>query len=110
MERFILTEKEQQVFKLCSCLLNKDSSGMSFEEIIKEIGLSKTTINYAISKLRQVLNIVIGEDGYLLYKSTDTLYLEVYQSISFQMLKNKYISGVFFFIFSKRFITSVFLA
>jgi biotin operon repressor len=96
MERFILTEKEQQVFKLCSCLLNKDSSGMSFEEIIKEIGLSKTTINYAISKLRQVLNIVIGEDGYLLYKSTDTLYLEVYQSISFQMLKNKYISGVFF--------------
>ena len=57
MERFILTEKEQQVFKLCSCLLNKDSSDMSFEEIIKEIGLSKTTINYAISKLRQVLNI-----------------------------------------------------
>ena len=34
MERFILTEKEQQVFKLCSCLLNKDSSGMSFEEIM----------------------------------------------------------------------------
>ncbi|MGO2939530.1 MAG: hypothetical protein ACTIDA_03145 [Pseudolactococcus laudensis] len=41
MERFILTEKEQQVFKLCSCLLNKDSDGMSFEEIIKEIGYLK---------------------------------------------------------------------
>lgn len=96
MERFILTEKEQQVFKLCSCLLNKDSDGMSFEKIVKEIGLSKTTINYAILKLRHVLNLVIGEDEYLLYKTTDKLYLEIYQSLSFQMLKNAYISDSFF--------------
>lgn len=101
MERFILTEKEQQVFKLCSALLNKENGSMGFEEVIKEIGLSRTTINYAILKLRNVLNRVLGEDEYLLYKSSEKLYLEISHSLSFQMLKNAYIADSFFLHFFK---------
>lgn len=96
MERFILTEKEQQVFKLCSALLNKEHGIMNFEEIVDDIGLSRTTINYAILKLRDILNLVVGEEGYSLYKTTDKVYLKLNQSISFQILKNAYIADSFF--------------
>jgi biotin operon repressor len=102
MERFILTEKEQQVFKLCSALLNKEHGIMNFEEIVDDIGLSRTTINYAILKLRDILNLVVGEEGYSLYKTTDKVYLELNQSISFQILKNAYIADSFFSSFFSR--------
>jgi hypothetical protein len=96
MERFILTEKEQQVFKLCSALLNKEHGMMSFEAIVEDIGLSRRTINYAILKLSDILNLVVGEEGYSLYKTADKVYLELNQSISFQILKNAYIADSFF--------------
>lgn len=93
MERFILTEKEQQVFKLCSYLLNKEQGVVSIEKIIKEIGFSKNAINYAVLKLRRILEQVLGKENFLLSKKNESVYLQLKQSFSFQMLKNAYEIG-----------------